>query len=98
MEIVVSITVHDKNVCFSDRLKNSLNIQNPESFTCEPNTLPVPIANTISSGDTAPAATNGDTTPAAVIPATVADPIATLNNAVTIQPNNKGGICHLLLN
>ena len=32
IEMVVSITVHDKNVCFSVRLKNSLNIQNPESL------------------------------------------------------------------
>src|SRR5436190_1773597 len=97
MEMVVSMTVQDKNVCFKERLKNSLNIQKPESFTCDPNTLPVPIAKTMSSGDTRPAATSGETTPAAVMPATVAEPIATLSNAVTIHPNNKGGICHLLL-
>ena len=97
MEIVVSITVHDKKVCLSDKLKNSLNIQNPLSLICEPKTLPVPTANTINSGDTVPATTNGATTPAAVIPATVADTIATLSKAVTSHPNNNGGICHLLL-
>src|SRR5690606_855894 len=36
IEIVVSITVHEANVCLIDRLKNSLNIQNAESLTCEP--------------------------------------------------------------
>jgi len=97
-EITVSITVHDKKVCLRDSLKNSLNIQKPESLTCEPKTLPVPTANTINSGETTPVATNGDTTPAAVMPATVAEPIVTLNNAVTTQPNISGGICHLLLN
>ena len=81
-----------------DSLKNSLNIQKPESFTCEQKTLPVPTASTINSGDTAPDAINGDTIPAAVIPATVAEPIATLNIAATIHPNTNGGIFHLLLN
>src|SRR5688572_32107261 len=33
MEIMVSITVHDRNVCFKVRLKNSLKIQKPESLT-----------------------------------------------------------------
>ena len=56
-EIILSITVHERKVCFIDKLKNSLNIQNPESFTWEPKTLPVPTANTISSGDAAPDAT-----------------------------------------
>ena len=93
MEMIVSIKVHDKNVCFNERLKNSLNIQNPVSLICEPKTLPVPTANTINSGDTAPETTNGATTPAAVIPATVADPIVTRNKAVTIQANTNGGIC-----
>ena len=98
MDMTISIIVQDKNVCFSDKLKNSLNIQNPESFICEPKTLPAPTASTISSGDTVPVATSGDTTPAAVIPATVAEPIVTRNRAVTIQANKRGGICHLLLN
>ena len=31
------------------------------------------------------------------MPATVAEPIITLNKAVMIQPKIKGGICHLLL-
>ena len=90
MEIVVSITVHDRKVCFSERLKNSLNIQNPESLIWDPKTLPVPMASTISSGETTPEATKGVTTPAAVMPATVADPIATLNRAVITQPKNQG--------
>src|SRR5687767_246820 len=97
-EIVVSITVHDRKVCLRDRLKNSLNIQKPESFICEPKTLPDPTASTISSGDTRPAETSGVTTPAAVIPATVAEPIATLSSAVITQANTSGGICHFSLN
>ena len=96
IEISVSITVQDRNVCFNERLKNSLNIQNPESLMCEPNTLPAPTDNTINSGET-PVVISGATIPAAVIPATVADPIATRNNAVTIQANSKGGILSLLL-
>jgi len=32
IEMVVSITVQDKKVCFKESLKNSLNIQNPESL------------------------------------------------------------------
>ena len=94
--MIISIIVQDKNVCFRVNLKNSLNIQKPESLMWEPNTLPAPTARTINSGETAPAATSGDTTPAAVIPATVAEPIVTRSNAVTIQANNSGGICHLL--
>src|SRR5215203_1029781 len=93
-EITVSITVHDKKVCFNESLKNSLNIQNPESLIWEPNTLPAPTANTINSGEAAPVATSGDTTPAAVMPATVAEPIDTLNNAVTIHAKINGGIFH----
>src|SRR5262245_5349693 len=93
-----SITVHDRNVCFNDKLKNSLNIQNPVSLICEPKTLPVPTANTINSGDTLPDATSGATIPAAVIPATVADPIVTRSKAVIIQANRSGGICHFWLN
>ena len=97
MEISVSITVHDKKVCFSERLKNSLNIQKPESLICEPNTLPAPTESTISSGDT-PVVISGATTPAAVMPATVADPMDTLSIAVTIQAKRRGGIFNLLLN
>ena len=50
MEILVSMTVHDKKDCFSERLKNSLNIQNHESLIWDPKTLPVPTDNHISSG------------------------------------------------
>ena len=34
-EIIVSKNVHEKKVCFRERLKNSLNIQNAVSFTCD---------------------------------------------------------------
>lgn len=98
IEIPVSITVHDKKVCFNESPKNSLNIQKPESLICDPKTLPAPTASTISSGDTTPDATSGVTTPAAVIPATVAEPITTLKKAVTTHPKISGGIDHLLLN
>src|SRR5262245_50282824 len=94
IEISVSITVQERKVCFNERLKNSLNIQKPESFTCEPNTLPVPTAKTNNSGETVPVANKGETIPAEVIPATVAEPIATLSNAVIIQANNRGWILH----
>ena len=95
--MMVSMTVHDKKVCFKLRLKNSLNIQNPESLICEPNTLPAPTASTISSGEAPLAASSGDTTPAAVMAATLAEPIVTLSRAVTSHANNKGGKCHSLL-
>lgn len=80
----------DRKVCFNESLKNSLNIQNPESLMCDPNTLPVPTANTMSSGDTLGSSVSGYTMPAAVIPATVADPIVILSRAVTDQANSKG--------
>lgn len=93
MEIIDSMIVQDKRVCLSERLKNSLNIQKPESLMCEPKTLPAPTASTMSSGLTAPTI-NGDTMPAAVIPATVAEPIVILNNAVITQANKIGDIFH----
>lgn len=31
-DMMISIIVHDRNVCFRERLKNSLNIQKPESL------------------------------------------------------------------
>ena len=97
IEIKVSITVQDKNVCFKLSLKNSLYIQKPESLMCDPNTLPAPTANTINSGDTLPAKTSGATMPAAVNPATVAEPKVTLNKAVITHAKSKGGISSLLL-
>jgi hypothetical protein len=51
-DMVVSIRVHEKKVCFIERLKNSLNIQKAVSLTCDINTLPAPTANTSNSGDT----------------------------------------------
>ena len=95
--MAVSITVQDKNVCFNVKPKNSLNIQKPESLMCDPKTLPVPTASTISSGETPLLAISGVKIPAAVNPATVAEPMVTRSNAVMTQANNRGGICHLLL-
>ena len=80
-----------------DRLKNSLNIQNAESLTCEPNTLPAPTARTIKSGDAPVVAISGPTMPAAVITATVAEPIITRSNAVASQANTSGGMFQVLL-
>lgn len=97
-EMEVSINVHEKKVCFKDRLKNSLNIQNAVSFTCDIKTLPEPTASTINSGDTLVVATSGATIPEAVIAATVAEPMVTLKHAVTNHANNNGGISHCLLN
>ena len=93
MEIIDSMIVQDSRVCLSERLKNSLNIQKPESLMCEPKTLPAPTASTISSGLTPPVI-KGETIPAAVMPATVADPIVILNNAVITQANRIGDIFH----
>jgi len=96
--MAVSINVHEKKVCFKERLKNSLNIQNAVSFTWDIKTLPEPTASTINSGDTPDVATNGATIPEAVIAATVAEPIVTLKQAVTNHANSNGAICHSLLN
>src|SRR5690606_26176601 len=93
IEMVVSITVQEANVCFMDRLKNSLNIQNAESLTWEPNTLPAPTASTISSGEAPVVAIRGPTMPAAVITATVAEPIITRSSAVASQAKISGGMC-----
>lgn len=68
---VVSIIVQVERVSLTDRLKYSLNNQNPLSFTCESIKLPEPIASTINSGLTPVLATRGNTIPAAVSPATV---------------------------
>lgn len=97
MEIDVSINVHEKKVCFKERLKNSLNIQNAVSFTWDIKTLPEPTASTINSGETLVDATKGATIPEAVIAATVAEPIVTLSEAVTSHANNSGCIFHCLL-
>ena len=93
MEIIDSMIVQDNRVCLSERLKNSLNIQKPESFMCDPKTLPAPTASTMSSGLTVPVI-SGDTMPAAVIPATVADPMVILSKAVMTQANKIGDIFH----
>ena len=49
------------------KLKYSLNIQKPGSFTWEANTLPDDTARTIISGVTPEAATKGKTSPPAII-------------------------------
>ena len=79
-------------VSFTDKLKYSLNIQKPVSFTCENIKLPAPILNTIKFGFTPPAATKGKIIPAAVKPAIVAEPIHTRIMAAINQPNTNGGI------
>ncbi len=88
-ETMLSITVHVPNVCFKLRLKYSLNIQNPVSFTCENIRLPAPTDRTISSADT-PSETSGNTIPDAVSPATVAEPNVTRNNAVISHAKKRG--------
>ena len=85
-----SITVQDRTVSFKLRLKYSLNIQKPESLTCDNIKLPAPMDRTIKFGFTPVATTNGATMPAAVSPATVAEPTATRTAMAISQPNNKG--------
>ena len=75
---MVSMTVQVDSVSFTERLKYSLNIQKPPSFTCDNIKLPEPMASTINSGLTPVFAAIGKTIPAAVNPATVADPTQTL--------------------
>src|ERR1700744_5814158 len=69
-----SITDHERMVSFMLRLKYSLNIQNPESFTCEKAKLPAPMASTIRLGSAWVWIISGATIPAAVRPAIVAEP------------------------
>ena len=65
---------HEQIVSFMLRLKYSLNIQKPESLTCENIKLPAPKDKTIKFGFAPVCVTKGITTPAAVNAATVADP------------------------
>lgn len=89
-ETIVSITDHDRSVSVSDKLKYSLNIQKPESFTCEKSRLPAPIDSTIKLGFTAVPVITGAMMPAAVKPATVAEPTQTLIAAASNQPKING--------
>ena len=73
-ETMVCITVHDFSVSMTERLKYSLNNQNPVPFSCEHTRLPAPVANAGNSELTPPISTNGNTIPAAVNAATVAEP------------------------
>ena len=87
---MVSNTDQDFNVSGIDKLKYSLNIQNPGSLTCENIKLPAPVASTISSGLAPDATINGPTIPAAVRPATVADPNAILSIAAINHASISG--------
>lgn len=52
IETIASITDHERSVSFKLKLKYSLNIQKPASFTCENIKLPAPSASTIRFGFT----------------------------------------------
>lgn len=73
-DTIVSMIDHEQIVSFMLRLKYSLNIQKPESLTCENIKLPAPKDKTIKFGFAPVCVTKGITTPAAVNAATVADP------------------------
>lgn len=88
----VSMTVQVDRVSFTDRLKYSLNIQNPVSFTWDSIKLPEPMAKTINSGLTPVLEAKGKTIPAAVSPATVADPTLTRMAVAMSQANINGDI------
>ena len=89
-ETIVSITDQVLRVSLNDKLKYSLNIQKPGSFTCENIRLPAPVANTMRLGFTPVVAINGATIPAVVKPATVADPKQTRIIAAMLHAANNG--------
>ena len=60
---------HEQIVSFMLRLKYSLNIQKPESLTCENIKLPAPKDKTIKFGFAPVCVTKGITTPAAILTA-----------------------------
>lgn len=93
---IVSMTVQVDRVSLTDKLKYSLKSQKPPSFTWESIKLPDPMAKTINSGLTPVPETRGRTIPAAVNPATVADPIQTLNRVAISHPRIKGDILESL--
>ncbi len=84
------MVLHVLMVCFTVKLKYSLNIQKAGSFTCEKKRLPAPVANTIRQGLILYVAIIGATIPAVVNPATVADPVLTLMIAAINQAKNSG--------
>src|ERR1700735_2832437 len=86
------MTDQDLMVSLMDRLKYSLNSQNPLSLTWEKNRLPAPTDNTIKLGSTCKRFINGKIMPAAVKPATVADPRQTRIMAAISQPRTSGWI------
>ena len=81
---------HEQIVSFMLRLKYSLNIQKPESLTCENIKLPAPKDKTINFGIAPVYETKGITTPAAVNAATVADPTHKRITAEINQPKING--------
>src|SRR5258705_10877813 len=89
-ETIVSISDHERMVSLMERLKYSLNIQKPASFTWENIRLPAPMARTIRLGSTPVLLITGNTMPAAVKPATVADPTQTRMIAAINQPSTRG--------
>ena len=90
IDTIISISDHERNVSLMLKLKYSLNIQKPESFTCENIRLPAPKAITIKFGLTADCSTIGIITVAAVSAAIVADPIHILMIAAINQPRIRG--------
>ena len=81
---------HEQIVSFMLRLKYSLNIQKPESLTCENIKLPAPKDKTIKFGFAPVCVTKGITTPAAVNAATAADPTHKRITAEINQPKING--------
>ena len=90
MPTKVSITVQVESVSFTERLKYSLNIQNPVSLTWESIKLPEPMAKTINSGLVPVPDAKGSAIPAAVSPATVADPTLTRIAVAMSQAKTNG--------
>ena len=87
-EIIVSSNVQVAKVSLIDKLKYSLNIQNPASLTCEAIKLPAPVARTINAGLAEPATIIGVTRPAVVNAATVAE----LDKRMSAKEVAKNGI------
>ena len=95
-DTIVSITDQVLRVSLKDKLKYSLNIQKPGSFTCENIRLPAPVANTIRLGSIPEVAIIGAIIPAVVSPATVEEPNATLITA--LMPHAASNGCTFICN
>ena len=90
MPTTVSIIVQVRNVCFIERLKYSLKIQNPESLKCDNTMLPAPVARTISSGEVPVLCATGSIKGAVVSAATVAEPTVIRKTAATMNAIKSG--------